>query len=176
MNIRLPRWLGLLLVLVLAFFDPERWATWTYRNTITNDGVNSGDHITVIVPGAGNVCILIGGNFLNGDVAGRNALLSHHNVDGNAIRHLLGRPLEAIAAGAARNFPTSEASADGGPASSPPTIIISGTETLNFNLASLAVNQNSDFAVSMLVSGGPPTVTLTSPTDAVEVETENRIV
>lgn len=154
-------------------FDPEKWAVWDYRATIVNDGTNTGNHDYVFVPGAGNICILIGGSVLNGDTNSRTAQVALRNADSATIRGIL--PGTAVAAGNTRQFPTSQGSGDGGPASVPPEVVATGTEEFLVQVQALAINENTVVALQFLVFGGPPTVTLTSPTDAVETETENRI-
>ena len=175
-DLRRHPWLSLLVLALLAFFDPHTWGMWTFRVTFLNDGSTSGTHQVDIQPGDGNICVLLGGSFDNGDGSARNSNLNKNNADGNAVRHLLGGTAVSVGAGAVRNFPTSEATADENAASSPPPIVFAGTEKLVWQLLSVAVNENSIFAVEMLVSGGPPTVTLTSPNGATETETENRII
>ncbi len=154
-------------------FDPEKWAVWDYRATIVNDGVNSGNHTYLFTAGAGNICILLGGRVLNGDAAGRTVVVHLRNADLARIREIL--VLATVAAGKVRNFPTTEDTSDGGSASSPPPVVVAGTENLFVQVASLAVNENTEVDVQFLVSSGPLVVDLTSPTDAVETETENRI-
>lgn len=174
MMLILPRWLGLLVVWLLAFFDPGTWAVWHFRATIVNNGVNSGNHEYNITPGAGNICILIGGEVLQGDSSSTRAVdILLRNDDDDRIRLVLSA---IIGTSTRRDFPTSESSADANFASVGAPFIISGTEDLNVLLSSLAINQDSELSLQMLVFGGPPTVVLTSPTDAVETETENRIV
>ncbi len=154
--------------------DLEKWAVWHFRATIVNDGVNSGNHDYVFTAGAGNVMVLLGGQILNGDAAGRVATVQLRDTDNAVIRRLI--PAVTIAAAGRREFPTSEASADNASASDGSPLVVSGTEDLLASLASLAVNENSEVAVQFLISGGIPTVVLTSPTGAVETETENRVV
>lgn len=174
MILRLPRWLALLLVFLLGYFDPEKWAVWDYRATILNDGVNSGNHAYVFTAGAGNICILVGGKVLNGDPASRAGNVRLRNGDDDRIRDVLRN--QTIAGDKERDFPTSELAGDDNSASVPPEVIISGVEDLIVNVSSIAVSEDSAVSLQMLVSGGPPTVVLTSPTGATETETENRIV
>ncbi len=156
-------------------FDPAQWAVWQYRATITNDGINSGDHDYVISPGVPNIMVLLGGEVLNGDTSGRAISILQRNVDDSNIRAIL--PSTTVAAAADRQFPTSESSADNGIASVPPDIVLVGSQNIIVRVASVAVSENTALSVHFLIWGGAtPTVTLVSPTDASEVETENRIV
>ena len=174
MILRLPRWLALLVIFLLGYFDPGKWAVWTYRATIVNDGVNTGQHLYVFTPGAGNICILIGGKVLNGDATGRAGNVRLRNVDGDRVRDVLRN--QTIGAGKERDFPTSELAGDDNSASVPPDVVVAGTEDLAVEVSSLAINEDTSVSIQMLVSGGPPAVVLTSPTGATETETENRIV
>lgn len=155
-------------------FDPEKWAVWHYRATIVNDGANSGSHTYDISPGAGNVGILLGGQFLNGDAAGRTCQVFARDTDDNRFRSLL--PNTTVAAGARREFPTSEATGDNNPATGGSPVMIAGTESVFVSVLAVAVSQDSEMSVQFLVSAGPPSVTLTSPTGATETVTEDRIV
>lgn len=174
MRLVLPRWAALLVVWVMGFFDPGKWGVWDYAATIVNDGVNSGSQVYEFTPGAGNVCILIIGSLLNGDTGSRNGQALVRNGDDTAVRRVFANT--TMAGGVRRQFPTSELSSDDNHASDGTPVIVSGVEDLEIALASVAVSENSAVEVQMLVSGGPPTVVLTSPTGATETETENRIV
>ncbi len=174
LDLRRHPWLGLLVVALLTFFDPGKWAVWHYRATIVNDGTNTGNHLYNFVPGAGNILILLGGHFLNGDIAGRQGLVTLVDSDGVELRRILFSV--SVGAGKRREFPTSEVSADDGNSAAEAPVVASGTEELRVQIQSLAINQNTEVAIQFLVSGGAPTVGLTSPTGAVETETENRIV
>ncbi len=155
-------------------FDPETWAVWDYRATIVNDGASAGGHSYTITPGAGNTAILLGGQFLNGDSVGRTCSVTLRDTDDNPIRRIL--PDVTVAAGARREFPTSQGTADSGASSDGNPTLIAGTENLFVVVNSLAINQDSELSVQFLVSGGPLTVSLISPGTAVETVTENRIV
>ncbi len=155
-------------------FDPEKWAIWHYRATILNDGSNSGNHDYLFTPGAGNICILFGGMLLNSDTAGRNGQVILRNTDGDPIRNVMAD--SSIGAGNDRQFPTSQLSQNELSASIPPEVVVAGTESLFVRLTSVAVSENSELSLQFLISGGTPTVVLTSPTGATETETENRVV
>ncbi len=155
-------------------FDPTTWAVWDYRATIVNDGVNSGDHQYVFTPGPGNICILLHGRILNGDAAGRTCSAVVRNADDDDIRNVL--TAQSVAAAAFRGFPTSEATGDNNTSSDGAPVVISGIEDLRVNVATVAVSENTELTLQMLVLARPPTPTLTSPTDATETETENRVV
>ena len=45
----------------------SRWATWVYHADVTNDGTNSGNHLYVVQPGAGNEMELLYGSLANDD-------------------------------------------------------------------------------------------------------------
>lgn len=154
-------------------FDPDKWAVWHYRATIANDGSNSGNHGYNFTPGAGNILVVLGGILFNGDTVALNGSVIVRNSDNNDIRRIL--PTTSIAGGSSREFPTKELSSDDGVASAE-GVVVSGDEDLQILLASVNVNDDSLVSLYGLVSGGPPTVTLISPTGATETETENRIV
>ncbi len=155
-------------------FDPEKWAVWEYRATIVNDGVNSGNHDYRIIPGAGNMAILLGGQLLNGDTTGRTATVQLLDTDNAIIRRLISaRP---VGAGSRREFPKSEVTADDREASDGSPMVVAGVEDLLVSIASLAINENTELSIQMLVSGGVPSVVLISPTDAVETVTTDVVV
>ncbi len=155
-------------------FDPTKWAVWEYRATIVNDGVNSGNHDYRITPGAGNLCILLGGQVQNGDTVGRVVTVQLLDTDNAIIRRLI--PAVSVGAGSRREFPTSEVSADDAPASDGSPVVVAGVEDLLVSIASLAVNENTELSIQMLISGPVPTVVLASPTDAVETVTTDVVV
>jgi hypothetical protein len=152
-------------------FDHKKWAVWEYRAAIVNNGTNSGSHSYVISVKGGVMAVLLGGTILNGDTSGRNVTIHLRNTDNNPVRILL--PGTSVAANGRREFPTTQTSADNSVASIPPDIIIAGTMDMLFQIASLAINENSELSVYFMINGKPPTVALTSPTDAVETETTN---
>ncbi len=155
-------------------FDPDTWATWHHRATIVNDAGTSGSHSYLFTPGAGNILILLGGSLLNGDTSSRTALVRLRNTDGDIIRQVLEN--STTVAGATRDFPTSQATGDNLSASDGSPVVAAGTEDVIVSILSVAVSENTELSIQFLVLGGPPTVTLTSPANAVETETENRIV
>ena len=175
MMLRLPRWIGLLVVWLLAFFDPEKWSVWEYRATIVNDGSNSGTHTYVLTAPDGGVLILLGGRVFNGDTSTRTILAQTRNRDNDVIRD----PIESVAApgGTRLNFPTAELMGTGdGNASDGTHYVIAGGEDFLVQVASVAVSQDTNLSMQFLVSGGPAAVVLTSPTGATETETTNVIV
>ena len=101
-----------------------------------------------------------------------NITIEIRNNDNNIIRSIL--PATSVAGGAVREFPTKELSSDDGIASAE-FIVVAGVEDFHVLLASVNVNDDSLVSLYGLVSGGPPTVTLTSPTGATETETANEI-
>ena len=154
-------------------FDPKDWALFHYRSTIVNAVGASGAHDHSIVPGRGNMMRFLYGTLLNGDTAGR-ALTVQLLTTGNFIlTNLLGAV--TVAAGARRNFPTDEVSADGGGVGSTP-LYVAGDDQFFVRLAAVAVSENSEFAFVALMSAGEPTVTITSPTAAVETVSESEMV
>ncbi len=155
-------------------FDLEKWAVWHFRATIVNDGSSAGGHSYTVTAGAGNVAVLMGGQFLNGDTVGRTCSVHMRDTDDYEIRALL--PSTTVAAGARREFPTAEATGDDGSSSDGGPVILAGTEDLFVVINSLAINQNSELSLQFLVSAGLPSVALVSPGTAVETITENRIV
>lgn len=170
---RYPR-VALLLIWILGYFDPDKWAVWSYAATIVGDGTNAGNHSYEFTPGEGNVCILIAGSVLQGDPTSRNVQVLARNGDDTTFRRILSSA--SVAQDKRRQFPTSEATSDDGSSSDGQPIILSGVEDLLVNIASLANSENTAIEIQMLVSGGPPTVVITSPGVATETETENRIV
>ncbi len=155
-------------------FDPDKWAVWHFRATIVNDAGASGSHEYLFTPGAGNVLILLGGSLLNGDTSTRVGLARLRNTDADIIRQVLEN--SSVVAGATRDFPTSQSTGDNLSASDGSPVVVAGTEDFLVGIVSVAVSENTEVSIQFLVSGGPPTVTFTSPASAVETETENRIV
>lgn len=155
-------------------FDPSQWAVWDYRATITNDGATSGNHTYSISPGKGNMAVLLGGEVLNGEASSaRNIAILLANADSAVIRRVL--VSTSVAAGTVRQFPTSEATADDGSSSTPPDVVIAGTELLDITISSIGVNENTALAIQFLISGSKPVVTLTSPANATEAVTEDTV-
>lgn len=152
--------------------DLEKWGVWHYRATIVNDAGTSGTHSYVASPGAGSVVILLGGQLLNGDTVSRNAQVTLRDTDNETLRRIL--PTVSVAAAARRDFPTTESTADGGASAN--GIIVSGTEDFLVSIISLAASENTELSLQGLVYGASPTVTITSPANAVETVTEDRIV
>lgn len=142
-------------------------ATWVYNADITNDGANSGTHTYTVVPGAGNEAMLMYGTLTNLDTAGRTGFVEI--TDGT---NLLGRliPSSTFDANTIHGFPTSSTLAAAGQGVDPAhPLFLSGTMELVGEIAAIAVSQDTEFAIVMRIRGLAPTVTLSSPTSAVEV-------
>ncbi len=153
----------------------EYWAgaLWIYQANITNDGSNSGSHIYDVVPGAGNEFEVLYGRLSNDDTAGRNGSVTIEGEASLPVSTLLRRA--SIGANTHRNFPVAAAPADLSEASAGTRFIVAGTMTITAILEAVAVSQDSAFAIVCRIRGRLPTVTLTSPTDAVETIDTNQV-
>ncbi len=155
-------------------FDPGTWAVHEFTADITNDAGAAGNHVYNFTPGEGNIGILLGGQLANDDASARNGQVLLRDADNAIIRRVLF--LSSIAAGAERQFPTREATADDASADSGMPVVISGVQDLNVSLDSVAASQDSALSISFLMLNGPMTVTITSPASAVETITTNRMI
>lgn len=157
--------------------DQGYWdgALWVYHADITNNGSNSGNHTYAVVPGAGNEMEVLYGLILNGDASNRTAgVLIKDGAGGNIISRILSS--FTLNAGISHAYPVAdERSATGAGINAGARIIIGGTIELSATFASIAVSQDTAFAIVCRIRGGLPTVTLTSPTDAVEVVNTNQV-
>lgn len=142
-------------------------ALWIYQADITNDGINSGNHIYELIPGDGNELQILYGAIFNGDGVARNAQLDIlSGSGGETIFEMMENP--AIAASGYETFPKNSTVTE----SNAPTggrVIIAGNMGFKAQLASVATSNDSAFSIGCRIRGGVPSVTLTSPTDAVEV-------
>ncbi len=154
-------------------YDPGLWAVWGYRVTIVNDGSNSGSHIYSVRPTQGSVAILLGGELLNGDTSTRTASAFLLSPGASAIRRALFA--QSVVAGAIRQFPTTELTGDNGDGSASSPFVVASGQRFDVTIAAVAVSQNTACILQFLIHGTPPTVILTSPTDAVEVVVEDRV-
>lgn len=144
-------------------------ATWVYRATITNDGSNSGNHIYNISPGEGNEMEFLYGTVLNGDTATRTI---HIEIDDGSDDQVMVNYTISTAAGIrAHVFPT--VANENRPNMT--RYILSGPMRLRLSVLALATSENSEIGIACRIRGNVPTVTLTSPTDAVEVVSTNRV-
>lgn len=130
--------------------------TWVYHASITNDAMDAATQTYTIVPGAGNEMEILYGQIFNGDTVARSIVVSIED-NGNELARLI-----ALAAAAAsfHSFPASDdpavASTD---LSAGSRLIVSGTMQFVGLVASVAVSQDSLFAVVARIRGGLPTVT-----------------
>lgn len=153
----------------MSWEDYWHGATWCYHATITNDGSNSGNHVYVVVPGVGNEMEILYGEITQGDAAGRVAFV---RIDAGAGTSVMGRLIRSatIGAGLIRSYPNGGGgSADDDSIGAGARLIVSGAMRIVAQVAAIAVSENTAFALVARVRNGPGTVTLTSPTDAVEV-------
>ncbi len=144
---------------------------WVYHADIVNDNTNSGNHIYSVVPGDGNAMEILYGSLLNGDTSTRTGnVWIQDAAGGNQITRLLN---ETLGAGALRSFPTigigDAVEAQGG------RFFVYGNMALRGEVLAVATDQDSAFALAALVRGALPTVTLTSPTSAVETVNTNAV-
>ncbi|MFQ5810612.1 MAG: hypothetical protein ACE5JM_13430 [Armatimonadota bacterium] len=139
---------------------------WTYFQTITNDGTNSGNHNWVIEGAAGEEFEVLYGHLFNGDASARTVSAQIRDISNNILSYLLPNGA-SVAAGAARAFPTSMSSADDD-AVGHGRLIVAGTMDLNFTINSVAVSQDTRLGLVLRLRAGLPTVTVTSPTGATE--------
>lgn len=149
--------------------------TWVYEADITNDGINSGNHQYLVVPGAGNELEILYGHLGNLDSAGRTSNVIVRDDDAKQLGYLI--PNNAVIANAVFvPFPTiDEINVSASGAGQSNRWMLSGTMDLLVLVASVAVSQDTRFAIVGRIRGGIPTVTLTSPTDAVEVVNKNQV-
>lgn len=153
----------------------EYWegATWVYHADITNDGANSGSHIYLVVPGVGNELEILYGEVDNDDTATRSVFGTIEDDSGNFLYRVIPDAMAATA-GTVISFPvTDEVGADAGGASN--RLILSGTMAFRVTVAAIAVSQDTAFGIVCRIRGAPPTVTLISPTDAVETVNTNKV-
>lgn len=147
-------------------------AVWVYHANITNNGSNSGNHVYAVSPGVGNEMELLYGSIRNLDAAARTANVEID--DGTNIFVSLVTAV-SISASARTSFPGASSVASSSPVAAGSRIILAGGMRLNATLAAVAVSQDSRFGIACRIRGGVPTVTLTSPADAVEVVDINRV-
>lgn len=145
-------------------------ATWVYQADITNDGSNSGNHDYSLTQGEGDEMEVLYGNVLNGDVASRTVTLEVRDPSGEVLYRM---ELVSVGAGVYTNFPHGDAAP--ATAAQAKRLILSGPMILFARVASVATSQDSAFGIVARIRGGVPTVTLASPTDAVEVVNTNRV-
>lgn len=149
------------------------WATWVYAADVTNDGSNSGTHKYDTTPGAGNVMEILYGQLRNNDTSTRTGFARVQDPSGVLELGRLAASL-AITAASHMPFPVTDELVVGG--SSLGRWIVSGTLILSTELLSVATSQDSAFHIACLISGGLPTVTITSPTGATETVNLNQVV
>lgn len=147
------------------------WAIWAYHADIVNDGTNSGNHVYAIVAGPGNELEVIGVALLNGDATDRQGTLEFEDEEPDRLGRAFSR---THSAGTIVGFPYAEDDFGSGLAAGPP-YSIAGVMALRWTLASVAVSQDSALGIWGRIREGLPTVTLTSPTDAVETVNKNQV-
>ncbi|MCJ2531781.1 MAG: hypothetical protein LN413_05700 [Candidatus Thermoplasmatota archaeon] len=145
-------------------------ATWVYHADILNDGANSGNHVYALTLGEGDEMIILYGNALNGDAAGRIATLEIEDDDADRISRFFSRTLGV---GGVGSFPYAEDDFESGLAAGT-RFIFSGPMVLRLTVAAVAVAQDTALGIAARIRGGRPTVTLTSPTGATETVNKNR--
>lgn len=146
-------------------------ALWAYHADITNDGSNSGNHLYSLVPGAGNELEFLQGTLFNGDAVGRTGLAIIHDAAGGNVLHTL-RSV-SIAATDFLDLPNLSSGSNASGMSN--RIFVAGTMDLLFQVNAMAVSKESRCGIVCRIRGGLPTVTLTSPADAVEVVNMNQV-
>lgn len=149
---------------------------WVYHADIVNDGSNSGNHTYSIAQAAGDEMEVLYGIFLNGDTSNR-TLQALIDDGANTLAALLGDIGGfTLNAGASQGFPVADPRASaGGGSSGGIRYIVAGAMRLRFVLGSVAVSQDSALGIVCRIRGAIPTVTLTSPADAVETVNTNRV-
>ncbi len=162
--------------------EERAWMTWVYIADITNDGSNSGNHIYEVTPGAGNEMKILYGYLYNGDSSSRVGNVRIHDVSGQGSTSNLSDQLAdfvpiatTLGAGQRGSFPTNDEFGDNTAAVMHTPFRIAGDMTIWARLASVAINQDSQFSIVCRIRGGIPAVVLTSPTDAVEVVHRNQV-
>lgn len=147
-------------------------AVWVYHADIVNDGSNSGNHIYSIVPGGGNEMEILYGQLVNGDTSARVATIMIDDGANQITRFLA----LTLGAGGVHGFPISNVVTAAGAGSGPYVrLIVAGSMRLRANVDAIAVSENTGLAIACRIRGGIPTVTLTSPTDAVETVNMNQV-
>jgi hypothetical protein len=149
-------------------------ATWVYRANIVNDGVNAGNHVYLVSPGAGNEMEILYGSLLNGDATNRSALARIEDDEGNILAEIL--LAFTLNAGIRASFPAvDEAAATGMGLAAGSRLILSGAMQARFQISSVAVSEDTAFAIVCRIRGARPTVTLTSPTGATETVDKDQV-
>lgn len=154
----------------------EYWegATWVYHATVTNDGTNSGTHEYDVIPGAGNELEILYGLVFNGDTSARTIVARIQDADGgNFLAFIV--PSGSIAAAGRISFPVNDPHAANSAANAGARFLLSGTMSLNAQVQSIAVNQDSEFGIACRIRGGLPSVVFTSPTGATETVNTNQV-
>lgn len=154
----------------MSWEDYWQGALWVYHADITNDGSNSGNHVYSVSQAVGSEMEVIGGRVLNGDASSRT--LDVYIDDGtNQIMPLI----TTKALGAGDEIPLlSRGGSDITPFFN--RVLLSGTMRLIVNIAALAVNKDTAVGIICRIRYPPlPTVTLTSPTNAVETVNTNLV-
>ncbi len=140
--------------------------------SVTNDGSNAGDHTYEFEPGIGHEFQVMWVRVQNRDTVARTVFADILDGAGNVSVTLI----EGVSAAAAatRSWPAAEPSSDGNAISGGCSVMVSGTMTLRLQVTAVATSQDSLVSVGLRIRGDAPTITITSPTDAVEVTTTDR--
>ena len=147
--------------------------TWVYHADILNDETNSGTHSYEVSPGRGNELEVLYGRLLNLDSTARTVNANVDDDAGNQIGHMI--PTNFSLTQAQRiGFPVID-EANSNAAVNSNRWFLSGAMTLQVEIASIAVSQDTVFSISCRIRGGLPTVTLTSPTGATETVNRNQV-
>jgi hypothetical protein len=151
--------------------DIERFgAIFSLFQTITNNAMNSGNHVVNISPGSGNRFVAETGRILNGDAAARSTTVAI--TDGT--NDLAFATVGALGAGSNIQLPyLGGAPAAGGnnPHPGPGGVQLAGDMQLRMAVASVAVNEDTAQALSARCFAGVPTVSTSAPCGAVLVTT-----
>ena len=147
-------------------------ATYVFQGTIVNGGVTSGDHTYTIATQAGSELMIMYGDVLNGDAAGRAGRV---DVDDgtNILAKILGNA-QTIGAGARRGFPVSGTVGDN-QAPSPLIGFVSGGMRVIAVVSGIAVSEDTAFALVARIRGREPTVTVAGPAGSTATTNTNRV-
>lgn len=150
-------------------------ALYVFQADIVNNGANSGNHIYAVTSGVGSEMELLYGNVFNGDGSNR-TITGVIQDDGGED---LGFPIPSghtLNAGNNYSFPATDAPAATHTAfSAGVRPIFGGGMLLRVQVSSIAVSQDTEFALVLRIRGAIPTVTMTSPTGATETINTNKV-
>jgi len=140
-------------------------ATWAYRGTLTQSNAGGGNGVITIIPGAGSEFMLIWVHLGPNDyAAARTVTVRVEDTDNNRIMDIYSAAIDNVHVNLPITNSDSVASAlnkSGFP------FMISGTDILHFDAASLAQNETFTIAIRARLKGKIPTIATTGSTGTV---------